>query len=128
MLCVGIVLVRYSNKRRGQRFVRAVHFLDLLDSGANEDEANGKVARFSTKHSTPYTDVAAIENATEKANRLTEGEQLSWIHEARERGFTIDSGDSRFDMAHLARTPSLPNPVQEFSEHFSEGPSIWLGT
>ena len=66
IICIGTALVWYSNKRRAQRFVRAVHFLDLLDTGANADEANGKVARLFTKHSTPDMDVAAIEYATDR--------------------------------------------------------------
>ena len=123
ILCIGTALVWYSNKRRAQRFVRAVHFLDLLDSGANTDEANGKVARLFTKHSTPETDVAAIEYATDKANRMTEGKQLPWIDEARQRGFAIDSGDTRFDMAHLSQAQTQTNRSQDFAADFSEGQS-----
>ena len=103
----------YGNKRRGQRFVRAVHFLDLLDGGASPDEANGQVARFFSKHSTPDADGAAIEYATERANRFTEGKQLPWIHQARRKGFIIDSGDARFDMAHLSQAQPQIN-----SDHF----------
>ncbi|WBU57772.1 hypothetical protein [Paracoccus sediminicola] len=123
ILCIGTALVWYSNKRRAQRFVRAVHFLDLLDSGANTDEANGKVARLFTKHSTPETDVAAIEYATDKANRMTEGKQLPWIDEARQRGFAIDSGDTRLDMAHLSQAQAQTNRSQDFAADFSEGQS-----
>lgn len=121
ILCIGTVLVWYTNKRRAQRFVRAVHFLDLLDSGANTDEANGKVALLFTKHSTPETDVAAIEYATDKANRMTEGNQLPWIDEARQRGFAIDSGDTRFDMAHLSNAQPQAKQHQDFAADFSEG-------
>ncbi|MEM7544633.1 MAG: hypothetical protein AAF367_03780 [Pseudomonadota bacterium] len=121
ILCIGTALVWYSNKRRSQRFVRAVHFLDLLDGGANADEANGKVARLFTKHSTPDMDVAAIEYATDKANRMTEGKQLPWIDEARKRGFAIDSGDTRFDMAHLSQVQPQANRPQDFAADFSEG-------
>lgn len=102
-LGVVAVLLWYGNKRRGQRFVRAVHFLDLLDGGASPDEANGKVARLFTKHSSPVSDVAAIEHATDRANRFTEGKQLPWLDEARQRGFIIDSGNTRFDLAHLSQ-------------------------
>ncbi|NVK96705.1 hypothetical protein KQ247_14835 [Ruegeria pomeroyi] len=123
ILCIGTLLVWYSNKRRGQRFVRAVHFLDLLDSGANTDEANGKVARLFTKHSTSETDVAAIEYAMDKANRMTDGKQLLWIDEARQRGFAIDSGDTRFDMAHLSQAQAQTNRPQDFAADFSEGQS-----
>ena len=123
ILCVGTVVVWYSNKRRAQRFVRAVHFLDLLDSGANTDEANGRVARLFTKHSTPETDVAAIEYATDKANRMTEGKQLPWIDEARQRGFAIDSGDTRFDMAQMSNAQPQADRPQDFAADFSEGHS-----
>lgn len=123
ILCVGTVLIWYSNKRRAQRFVRAVHFLDLLDSGANTDEANGKVAQLFTKHSTPETDIAAIEYATDKANCMTEGKQLPWIDEARQRGFAIDSGDTRIDMAHMSNAQPQANRPQDFAADFSEGHS-----
>ncbi|WP_375550491.1 hypothetical protein [Rhodophyticola porphyridii] len=108
---IGAFALWYGNKRRGQRFVRAVHFLDMLDNGANPDEANGKVARLFTKHSTPETDVAAIEYATDKADRMTGGKQLPWINEARERGFAIDSGNQRYDMAHLSSSTDLGEKV-----------------
>lgn len=103
ILVLAVVALWYANKRRGQRFVRAVHYLDLLDSGISADEANGKVARLFSKHSTPQADVAAIEIATERANRFTGGKQLPWIDEARQKGFNIDSGNTLFDMAHLSR-------------------------
>ena len=123
ILSIATVLLWYGNKRRGQRFVRAVHYLDLLDSGSNSDEANGKVARMFTKHATPEADVAAIEYATDKANRFTEGKQLPWIEEARKRGFAIDSGDARFDMAHLSQAQPQTNRDQDFAADFSEGQS-----
>lgn len=106
LICLAAVALWYGNKRRGQRFVRAVHYLDLLDSGATSDEANGKVARLFSKYSTREADVAAIELATDRANRFTEGKQLPWIDEARQKSFNIDSGDARFDMAHLSRAGS----------------------
>ena len=93
---IGAFALWYGNKRRGQRFVRAVHYLDMLANGANPDEANGKVARLFTKHSTPDADVSAIRFAMDKADRMTGGKQLPWINEARERGFAIDSGSKRF--------------------------------
>lgn len=104
---IGAFALWYGNKRRGQRFVRAVHFLDMLDNGANLDEANGKVARLFTKHSTPDADVAAIRYAMDKADRMTGGKQLPWINEARERGFAIDSGNKRYDLAHLSSSTDL---------------------
>lgn len=104
---IGAFALWYGNKRRGQRFVRAVHYLDMLDNGANPDEANGKVARLFTKHSTPDADVAAIRYAMDKADRMTGGKQLPWINEARERGFAIDSGNKRFDLAHLSSSTDL---------------------
>ncbi|MEO1557073.1 MAG: hypothetical protein AAFS01_11625 [Pseudomonadota bacterium] len=106
VICLAAVALWYGNKRRGQRFVRAVHYLDLVESGASSDEANGMVARLFSKQSTPEADVAAIELATDRANRFTEGKQLPWIDEARQKGFKIDSGDARFDMAHLSRAGS----------------------
>lgn len=107
MLVVGAFALWHGNKRRGQRFVRAVHYLDLLDNGANADEANGKVARMFTKHSTPDADVAVTRYAMDKADRMTGGKQLPWIHEARERGFAIDSGNKRYDLAHLSKSTDL---------------------
>lgn len=112
ILCVGSVLIWYSNKRRAQRFVRSVFFLELVDSGVSPDSANGQVARLFTKQSSADEDNAAIRYAMDKADRLAEGKQLPWIHEAREKGFTIDSGDSRFDMAHLAQSRSHSDPDQ----------------
>lgn len=123
IICVVACVLWYSNQRRAQRFVRAVHFLELLDGGANPDEANGKVARMFTKYSTPDADVAAIEYATDKAKRFTNGKQLPWIDDARQRGFTIDSGNTRFDLAHLSRTQPKTNTDQDLSGHFSEGRS-----
>lgn len=121
ILCIAFVILWHSNKRRGQRFVRAVHFLDMLEGGARADEANGRVARLFTMHSTPDADAAAIAHASFAANRLSQGRQLPWINKARQRGFTIDSGNSRFDMAHLSQPVPFKKPDQEFSKHFSEG-------
>lgn len=121
IVCVVGFFLWQSNKRRAQRFVRSVFFLEILNSGAGVDRANGQVARLFTKHSTADEDNAAIRDAMDKANRLTDGKQLPWIHEAREKGFTIDSGDSRFDMAQALQSQSLANPDQKFSEHTTEG-------
>jgi hypothetical protein len=119
-VCVaGFVLWR-SNKRRAQRFVRAVCFLDVVDGGASTDEANGQVARMFSKHSNADVDNTAIRYAMDKADRFTDGKQLPWIKEARQRGFTIDSGNTRFDLAHLSQAQSDPNVNHEFSKHFSE--------
>lgn len=122
-ICVVGFVLWQSNKRRAQRFVRAVCFLDVIDGGASADEANGQVARMFTKHSTADADNAAIRYAMDKADRFTGGKQLSWIHEARQRGFTIDSGNTRFDMAHLSRPQSRSNADHKFSKHFSESQS-----
>lgn len=121
IVCVTGFLLWQSNKRRAKRFVRSVFFLELIDSGVSPDSANGQVARLFTKQSSADEDNVAIRYAIDKTDRLTEGKQLPWIHEAREKGFAIDSGDCRFDMAHLAPSKSETNPDQEFSEHFSEG-------
>lgn len=121
IFCVAGLLLWQSNKRRAQRFVRSVFFLEIIDSGASADSANGQVARLFTKHSSADEDNAAIRYAMDKANRLTNGKQLPWIHEAREKGFAIDSGDSSFDMAHVAHSQAQAKSDQNFSEHFSEG-------
>ena len=120
IFCVAGFLLWRSNKRRAQRFVRAVCFLDIVDNGASVDEANGQVARLFNRHSSADADNAAIRYAMDKANRLTDGKQLPWIHDAREKGFAIDSGDSRFDMAHLSHKQPVVSSDQKFSEHFSE--------
>ncbi|KEJ88186.1 hypothetical protein [Sulfitobacter donghicola] len=124
IFCVAGFLLWQSSKRRAQRFVRSVFFLEIIDSGASTDTANGQVARLFTKHSSADKDNAAIRHAMDKANRLTDGKQLPWIQEAREKGFAIDSGDSRIDMAHLAQSQSRTNPDQNFTGHFSEGEYI----
>ena len=54
---------------------------------------------------------------------MTEGKQLPWIDEARQRGFTIDSGDTRFDMAHMSNAQSQANRPQDLAADFSEGQS-----
>ena len=100
LIVVGFLLWQ-GNKRRGQRFTRAVLFLNALDEGATPDEANGRVARLFTKHSTPEGDVAAMRFAMDRAQRWTGGNQARWLHEARQRGFAIDSGNTNFDLAHL---------------------------
>jgi hypothetical protein len=92
-----------SNKRRAYRFVRSVHFLDKLDQGVGVNEANGQVALMFTKHSTPTLDENATLFALDRAQRWTEGKQLPWIHEARQKGFTVDSGNTKLDGAHLYR-------------------------
>ena len=97
---IGFLLWR-SNERRGQRFTRAVHFLNELEEGATVDEANGRVARLFTKKSKPEDDVAAIHSAIDRAQWRTNGNQLPWIHEAREKGFIVDSGNERLDLASL---------------------------
>ncbi|MGH1458985.1 MAG: hypothetical protein ACRBBT_08790 [Paracoccaceae bacterium] len=121
IVCAAGFILWQSNKRRAKRFVRSVFFLEIMGSGASADSANGQVARLFTTHSSPDEDNAAIRYAMDKADRLTDGKQLPWIHEAREKGFAIDSGDSRFDMAHLAQSQSRTNPDQKFTGHFSEG-------
>ncbi|MBE1282806.1 MAG: hypothetical protein GJ676_05805 [Rhodobacteraceae bacterium] len=121
IVCAAGFLLWQSNKRRAKRFVRSVFFLELTDSGVSADSANGQVARLFTKLSSVDEDNSAIRYAMDKADRLTEGKQLPWIHEAREKGFTIDSGDSRFDMAHVAQSQALEKSDQNFSKHFSEG-------
>ncbi len=121
IVCVAGFFLWQSNKRRAMRFVRSVFFLELIDNGVSADSANGQVARLFTKQSSADEDNAAIRYAMDKADQLTGGKQLPWIHEAREKGFTIDSGDSRFDMAHLAQTRAQAKSDQNFSEHFSEG-------
>lgn len=110
IVCVAGLFLWQSNKRRAKRFVRSVFFLELIDSGVSPDSANGQVARLFTKQSSADEDNNAIRYAMDKAERLTDGKQLPWLHEAREKGFTIDSGDSRFDMAHLAQTRSNSDP------------------
>lgn len=130
VVILGLVtaVLWYGNKRRGQRFVRAVHFLDLLDSGSSPDEANGNVARLFSKYSTPDADVAAIEHANDRAKRFTDNKQLPWIDEARQRGFIIDGGDARFDMAHLSHAKPQKNSDQfsraqpALSEAYQAGP------
>lgn len=92
-----------SNQRRGKRFVRAVHFLNALDHGATPAEANGIVARFFTKHSTADLDHDAIHFARNKARERTQGKQLPWINEARNKGLIIDSGNTNIDLAHLSK-------------------------
>lgn len=101
-----------SNQRRAQRFVRAVCFLDMVDGGASVNDANGLVVRLFTKHSTPQDDETAIAFAIDTAQRLTDGKQLPWIHEAREKGFVVDSGNTRLDMAH-ASPPKADDDWQE---------------
>lgn len=110
ILSVAAFLFWRSNKRRAKRFVRAVLFLNKLDGGASVDEANGQVARLFTKHSTPKEDDEATMFAIESAQRLTEGKQLPWIHEARNRGLVVDSGNKHLDLAHLNST-SKPESV-----------------
>lgn len=121
IVCVAGFFLWQSNKRRAKRFVRSVFFLELIDSGVSPDSANGQVARLFTKQSSVDEDNAAIRYAMDKADRLTGGKQLSWIHEAREKGFTIDSGDTQFDFAHAAQPLAQAKSDQNFSEHFSEG-------
>lgn len=100
-----------SNKRRAQRFVRAVCFLDIVDGGANANEANGQIARLFSKHSTPQADDTATAFAIDKAQQLTEGKQLPWIHEARKKGFVVDSGNTKLDMAHVGKSIELGERV-----------------
>ncbi len=88
-----------SNRKRGERFVRAVFYIDAVSKGASSNEANGIVAKMFTKHSTAEADVEATHVALDKAKRMTEGSQLPWIHEARKLGFAVDSGSSKFDAA-----------------------------
>ncbi|WP_417244415.1 hypothetical protein [Celeribacter sp.] len=95
-----------SNQKRAKRFVRAVHFLDALDGGATPDEANGVVAKLFTKHSNADADNQAIRFAQDRAQRWTQGKQLPWIHEARTKGFAIDSGSTKHDFAHLSEQAS----------------------
>lgn len=113
-----------SNKRRAKRFVRAVHFLEMLDDGLGVDQANGRVALLFSKQSSDERDNAALVYAIDKANRWTEGNQLPWIHEAREKGFAIDSENSRFDMADLSGVVERHNGQQKNPKHFSEGAYI----
>ena len=86
VIVVGF-LVWQGNKRRGQRFTRAVLFLNALDEGATPDEAKGRVARLFTKHSTPEGDVAAMRFAMDRAQRWAGGKQAPFLHEARKHGF-----------------------------------------
>lgn len=117
-LCVGAIALWHTNRRRGRRFVRAVHFLCHLDAGCGADEANGRVARLFSAESTPAADAAAVERALERADRLTGGKQLPWIDVARRRGFSIDSGDPRFDLAHLSRAQPRGNTRADVSEQW----------
>lgn len=96
----------WSNQKRAKRFVRSVHFLEALKNGATPDEANGIVAKFFTKHSNADTDHNAILFAQDHARRWTQGKQLPWIHEARMKGFAIDSGNTKLDLAHLSEQGS----------------------
>lgn len=103
ILVLAVVVLAFfwrSNQRRAHRFVRAVHFLDELDRGATSNEANGVVIKLFTKHSTVDADADAIQFATGIAQKFTNGNQLPWIHEAREKGFSVDTGNSQFDLAH----------------------------
>lgn len=100
VVVVALAFFWSSNQRRAHRFVRAVHFMDELDRGATSNEANGVVTKLFTKHSTVEADAEAIQFATDKAQKFTNGKQLPWIHEAREKGFSIDSGNTQFDLAH----------------------------
>lgn len=102
LVSVAAFLFWRSNKRRAKRFVRAVHFLDLVRDGASANEANGLVALMFTSRSTADEDNAAIRYAAEQAKMVTDGKQLPWIHMARQQGFAVDSGNTRFDMAHLS--------------------------
>jgi hypothetical protein len=123
---VGVWLWQ-SNKRRAKRFVRSVCFLDLVDGSASANEANGQVARLFTMHSKLQNDDAATAFAIGRAQQFTDGKQLPWIHLARERGFVVDSGNTRFDMAHKA-LPKLSKSGQgkssKFTEQFSARVSI----
>lgn len=100
ILAVASVLFFWrSNRKRGERFVRAVFYIDAVEKGVSSNEANGIVAKMFTKHSTAEADIAATHVALDKAKRMTEGSQLPWIHEARKLGFAIDSGSYKFDAA-----------------------------
>lgn len=115
---VGVLLWQ-SNQRRAKRFIRAVCFLDMVDKKVSADEANGKVARLFTIHSTPQYDDTATAFAIGMARQFTEGKQLPWINEAREKGFVVDGGNTRFDMAHNAQ-PKRGTSEQENSPNFEE--------
>lgn len=86
VVLVGGILFWWS-VRRGRLFVRSVGYLNLLQSGFSEMEANDFVFKLFTKRSKPSIDDEATKRAKSFANREYGGKQLPIINLARNKGF-----------------------------------------